>query len=384
MGELLRALSGRGARLVAVVDPSPERCRYLRELKATGIPIYADIGSFQAELWADLVVLATPIHLHAPLTLSALSHGASVLCEKPLTATIQAANSMAQAEAGAKGFVAVGYQWSFSDAIQALKQDVLDGVLGRPLRLKTKAFWARRASYYGRNDWAGRLRTSAGEWVLDSPVNNAMAHHLHNMFYILGETREKSDWPVDVVAELYRANEIESYDTAALRCHTKSGAEVLFYAAHPVPHEVGPILEYEFEHATVEYERDTDGILWVRFRDGHTKSYGSPDASRWDKLWQSVASVRTGRPTVCGIKASTAHTLCVNGAQDSMWRITSFPRQLVRKACEAGDCLTWVEGLQEAFEKCFDRNLMPSEYGGISWAREGVLVDLRGYNSFPA
>ena len=376
---LLYAPVERGVHLVAGVDPAPERCRHLEKLKAAGIPIYADLEGFYAESWADLVVMATSIHLHAPLTLLALSRGSSVLCEKPLTATIQDANRMAETEAGAQGFAAIGYQWSFSDAIQALKQDVLDGALGRPLRLKTKVFWPRRASYYGRNDWAGKLKTSSGEWVLDSPVNNAVAHYLHNMFYILGETRETSDWPVDVVAELYRANEIESYDAAAIRCHTKNGAELLFYAAHPVVHDIGPSIEYAFENAVVTYERDKDRMLRAHFRDGRTKSYGSPDAGRWNKLWQSVEAVGAGNPIACGIGAAAAHTLCVNGAQESMSEITTFPRALVRKEGEAGDRLTWVDGLQEAFERSYDLDVLPSEDGGFSWARSGELVNLQGY-----
>lgn len=383
VGELLRAPTGRGVRLVAAVDPAPQRCRHLEKLKAAGIPIYADLEGFYAESWADLAVMATPIHLHAPLTLLALSRGSSVLCEKPLTATIQDATRMAETEAGVSGFVAIGYQWSFSDAIRILKQDVLDGVLGRPLRLKTKVFWPRRASYYGRNDWAGKLKTSKGEWVLDSPVNNAVAHYLHNLFYILGETRETSDWPVDVVAELYRANEIESYDAAAIRCHTKTGAELLFYAAHPVAHDIGPIVEYEFEHAVIEYDRDKNRMLWAHFRDGRTKRYGSPDVCPWNKLWQSVQAVRAGNSVACGINAATAHILCVNGAQESMREITIFPRELVRKEGEAGDCLTWVDGLQEAFEQSYDRDVLPSQDEEFSWARRGELVNLRDYHSFP-
>ena len=44
----------------------------------------------------------------------------------------------------------------------------------------------RPLSYFKRNDWAGHLRTPAGEDVLDSPLNNATAHYLHNMLYVLG------------------------------------------------------------------------------------------------------------------------------------------------------------------------------------------------------
>ncbi len=43
-----------------------------------------------------------------------------------------------------------------------------------------------------------------GRLVLDSPVNNACSHYLHNMFYVLGDRLDRSDQPKWVTAELYR------------------------------------------------------------------------------------------------------------------------------------------------------------------------------------
>ncbi len=183
----LRALLGAATRgydirLVAGIDPEPERCRNLEQLKAAGVPIYPDLARFYDEVAevsqpaADLVIIAAPIQLHAPLTKLALSQGANVLCEKPVAPTIQEAMGMLEAEKEAEGFVAIGYQWSFSEAIQALKRDVQSGALGQPVRLKTKVLWPRPASYYARNNWAGGLKTPDGHWILDSPANNATAH----------------------------------------------------------------------------------------------------------------------------------------------------------------------------------------------------------------
>ena len=36
-------------------------------------------------------------------------------------------------------FVAIGFQWSFSRAVQALKRDVMAGVLGKPKRLRGRS-----------------------------------------------------------------------------------------------------------------------------------------------------------------------------------------------------------------------------------------------------
>ena len=81
-----------------------------------------------------------------------------MLCEKPISATIQEARAMMAKEAETGRFVAVGYQWSFSDAI-CLKADVQAGVLGRPKRLKTLIFWPRNEEYYKRS-WAGKQKTA--------------------------------------------------------------------------------------------------------------------------------------------------------------------------------------------------------------------------------
>ena len=128
--------------------------------------------------------------------------------------------------------MAVGYQWSFSPAVQALKDDIRSGLFGAARKLKCLYLWPRDEGYYARNDWAGKRKDAEGAWVLDSPVQNAMAHDLHNMFYVLGKTRETSARPAEVEAELYRANAIENFDTAAARIRTEEGVEILFFVSH--------------------------------------------------------------------------------------------------------------------------------------------------------
>jgi predicted dehydrogenase len=374
-------------RLVAGIDPSPSHCRYLERLHKEKIPIYADASQFYAEGSADLVIIAAPIHSHAALTCQALAHGAHVLCEKPVAATVQDAYAMLNAEIRTQRFTAIGYQWSFSDAIQALKRDMLAGEFGCPLRMKTKVFWPRLRKYFYRADWAGKQKASDGRWILDSPVNNAAAHYLHNMLYLLGSTRESSAWPVDIQAELYRANTTENYDAAALRCHTEEGAEILFYTAHCVSVNIGPVFNYEFEDAVVEFDgsqHNPDVTIRAHFRKGETREYGDPDATHFNKLGQSMKAVYTGAPIACGVKASIPQIVCANGAQESMPEITDMPEALLKTKDLGEDYLIWIDGLREVFEACYDQGLLPSEMEGISWARPGKILDLREYRSFPS
>jgi predicted dehydrogenase len=278
--------------------------------------------------------------------------------------------------------VAIGYQWSFSNAVQALKRDAMEGLFGDPMRLKTLILWSRNLSYYGRNDWAGRVKVG-GRWVLDSPVQNATAHYLHNMFYILGDSREGSARPKDVESELYRANDIENYDAAALRCVTEEEAEVMFYSAHCVPENRGIVMRYEFEGAVVEYNAHGDGCFTACFKDGRTKYYGNPEDTSDKKVWDSVRAVRTGEKIACGIGASIPHVLAVNGAQESA-EIRAFPGEMVRRSQVDGGTLVWANGLAEALQESYQHGVLPSEVGTYPWAVKGSRIDLRGYSHFPS
>ena len=383
LGSIFNAPPEAGIKLIAGIDPNPVGCQFLSNFEAQKIPLYPNLETFYGQDWADLVIIAAPIHLHMPFTRTALEHGSNVLCEKPVAATIQEAREMLRAEAANPGFVGIGYQWSFSPAMQILKKDILKGVFGRPLRFRTKILWPRTSSYYQRNTWAARIKTASGDWVLDSPANNATAHYLHNCMYVLGATRETSANLIDVQAELYRANPIENYDTAAIRCHTDTGVEILFYTAHPVSNTIGPVLSYEFEEAVVDYDI-VDSRLRAHFNNGETKDYGNPSANDAEKLWQAVDAVRSGKPLACGIQAASVHTLCINGAQESVDEIATFPEQLVQYTGDENDMLTWVAGLQETMEKCYDEGILPSENPAVAWSRGGRVVDLRNYLSYPA
>ncbi len=387
---LLNLAQGKNIRLVAAVDPSPERCSRLEALKAAGVRLYATLDEALRQGTAELVINATPIHLHRPLTCAALARGANVLCEKPLAATIQEALEMQTATRQAGCFTAIGYQWSFSDAVQALKADVLAGTFGRPVRLKTFVSWPRTEAYYRRSAWAGALKTRAGEWVLDSPLNNATAHYFNNMLYLLGDAPDTAAAPAEIQAELYRANPVENNDTAMLRCRTTAGTELLFYTSHAVPSVIGPLFAYEFEHAVIEFDacgpdRPGGRRFGARFRDGRVLDYGNPNDTALNKLWQSVDCVRSGATPLCGIEACIPHTLCVNGAQDSAGTVTVFPAAGIRCESQPGnDRLTWMDGLQATMQDCYRQGVLPSELGTVAWARAGQRMSLEDYTFFPA
>lgn len=381
LAALLENRERQSFRLAGTIDPQPQRCPQLDEIRALGIPVFERLDEFYARKKADLVIIASPIHFHCDQTSLALVHGSHVLCEKPAAGTIQEVNRMRKAEREAGKWVSVGFQWSFSAAIQALKSDIRAGIYGRPRRLKCLYLWPRSEAYYQRNDWAGRLRDAEGRWILDSPANNAMAHDLHNMFYVLGTKKETAALPVQVEAELYRAMDIDNFDTAAFRCIVGTGVEILFYVSHVASGDTGPVLSYEFERGEVSCSgRDADikGTTAAGEKD-----YGSADKEPLRKLWEAIDSVGKKAVPACGLEASCGQVLAVNGAQESMPEIQAFPEPMVAVKGEAGSREVTVAGLTEAFWECYQKNVLPSELG-IPWSRKGQKVSLIKYSRFPA
>jgi predicted dehydrogenase len=399
-------------RLAGVVDPQAMQSPAWPIVSALDVPVRSSIEQFYAEGHrADLAVISSPIHWHVPQTITALSRGSAVLCDKPLGATIQEAEDLIRARRQSGSWVMIGYQWSFSSAILTLKRDVRAGLFGRPIRASALCLWPREAGYYRRNDWAGRLRDEAtGRWVLDGPANNAMAHFLHNLFFVLGPEMHLSACPLSVQAELYRAYPIESCDTAVCRAVTSGGVEVLFYASHVTERSVSPRFRLEFEDAVITWDEDEEKEIVAVDRKGRRKRYGAPDDTpQFQKLvaaierasecreragqstaplsacreraTESTASRRDGlEPIICGPEAAMSQTLCVNAMHDSIIGINTFPSTVVRR--QEGSERLFVAGLDDILLGCYAKGILPSE-AGAEWAVAGRTVDLSGYHHFP-
>ncbi|NLM20709.1 MAG: Gfo/Idh/MocA family oxidoreductase [Peptococcaceae bacterium] len=358
-------------RIIGIVEPNPAGCLRLKELLSKNIPLYNSLEDFYTESHADLAIISSPIQFHARQIVTAVTKNTHVLCEKPLCATVQEGKEIIAVKKSTDKLVSVGYQWSFSEAILELKKDIISGRLGRPLRLKTIVLWPRDFAYYRRNTWAGKIKDAQGNWVLDSVVNNATAHFLHNMFFVLGQNYGESALPSIVTAELYRANEIENYDTAALRIQTTDGTELLYYASHATLKKLEPVFCFEFEEAVVNYNQNLGKNIVATFKNGEKRVYGDPFARRDNKIWMTMEAIKAGKDVPCGPEAALAQVICVNGIQE-VGAIFSFPDEFIRvQTDELGEKTgLYVAGLDQVLTECYEQWKLPSETG-VTWAREG-------------
>ncbi|HEX8325007.1 MAG TPA: Gfo/Idh/MocA family oxidoreductase [Tepidisphaeraceae bacterium] len=373
---LLENANAKGFRFVGGVDPYPERSSRLADLQAASVPVFPSMETLYANVTPDLVILSSPIGLHASQTIDALRRGSHVLCEKPIAAVPADAAAMKAARDAAGRHVAIGYQWSYCRAVQALKADAMAGVFGRLKRMRTIVLWPRDEAYYGRNDWAGAVQTPRGEWVLDSPVNNACAHHLHHMLYVAGPAVGRSATPTRLTAELYRANPIQNFDTAALRLALPGDVEVLFYVTHAGQKAHHPTYRFEFENAVIESADAEDAHIIATFRDGRKKDYGTPAADARDaKLWSTLDAIHVGTPSVCGIEAATPHCQVVWACHQLFQRIKTFAAEELNVVGESPRRLTQVPDLDQALTACFEHGVLPSEMG-VPWATPATSVDI--------
>ena len=355
LSALLDEPEGRGCILAGAVDPRPDNCSRLSELETRGVPIHSSLDHFFRNTSADLAVISSPIHRHTEQTCQALGRGVHVLVEKPAAAVTADVDVMIEARARSDCFVAVGFQWSFARSILDLKRDILAGEFGAPLSARSLTLWPRTESYYARNDWAGRRRDADGRWILDSPASNAMGHDLHNMLFLLGPEMDRSAEPVEVTARLWRANDIETYDTVAARVRTANRTELLFLASHATAEDeiVDPRFTLEFESATVCFDGDGSPII-ARHHDGCVVNYPSPNAtSQVAKLWQCVDGCRSEPRFHCGLEAARPHAACIEAIENSGVVPRTFPTQRLHVSDTVAGRLHWVEGLASAFEASY-------------------------------
>ncbi|GAA2127529.1 DUF6807 family protein [Actinomadura napierensis] len=184
-----------------------------------GVPVSADLPALIRETGAEIAVIATPIHTHAPLAVAALEAGAHVLLEKPPAPSVEEFAAIAAAVAGTGRACQVGFQSLGSDAIPAARE-----MLGEPIRgIGVAGAWTRPFGYYTRSVWAGHRRLD-GVDVMDGALTNPFAHAVATALAVAGA--DTADSIAGIELELHRANAIESDDTSSARLRLAGGTVI--------------------------------------------------------------------------------------------------------------------------------------------------------------
>lgn len=171
---LPKIISHDGFDLVTVVDTCPERLKEAKE--QYGISGYTDFNEMLSEVNPDLVVIASPTHLHMQQTIAAMNNGTDVFLEKPMATSLDEAQKInaVRLKTGRKLMV---YQPHRAVAeVTVLKEIISSGILGDIYMIK------RAHSYYQRrNDWQALKKYGGGT------LYNTGAHFFDQIFFIIGQ-----------------------------------------------------------------------------------------------------------------------------------------------------------------------------------------------------
>jgi len=161
-------------KVVAVADPLESRLQEARE--RFGCRTYADFRGLLRDEEVELVVVATPSHLHAEQSVAALEAGKDVVCEKPMAASLAEADEMVRAAERSGRLLVVFHNSLFAPDYLKVKEVVRSGRLGRVVLVKIYSHW------FGRRwDWQTLKRFGGGE------LRNNAVHSIVQGLELMGD-----------------------------------------------------------------------------------------------------------------------------------------------------------------------------------------------------
>lgn len=353
---LLQAqLAGKAQIVGATVINQAEEAEKCARLRDMGCRLFDDYHEMLRELagTATFCMIPTGTPLHRPMTVAALAAGMHVLVEKPVAGCIEDFQAMQAAADSAGGTVAVGYQWLYTSAAQETKRHILQGTIGAVKSIKCLVMWPRNHDYYNRNGWAGRLSVD-GVAVNDSPFNNAVAHDLMMMLFQAGATGRSAATPVSVDAELYRANAIESADTACMHISTVEGIPIRFYATHACRENFGPEIRIAGTRGSIVV---THGGSVILPDDGEPIRYTvkGGEAARQAMMASVLDVLQGGDAFHCDLEMASRQTMVVSKIHET-GVIQAVRGETVISQDDVAS--TFIPGIETAMRQAFENETM--------------------------
>lgn len=106
--------------------------RTAQQAEAHGIAqAFTDLDEAIRKTGAVAVTIATPPRTHAPLTLTAISHGCHVICEKPMAGDLGEARAMLQAAEQAGITHLIGHQFRWAPERALVARALQEGLIGK-------------------------------------------------------------------------------------------------------------------------------------------------------------------------------------------------------------------------------------------------------------
>lgn len=350
---LLAAHESGTVELVAVsVVPDQLELPVVRNLRELGLRIYADYEEMLRDEHGrlDLCFIPTGIQWHARMTIAALRAGTNVLVEKPLAGSIADCEAVRACERETGHWVAVGFQDIYAPEIAWLKEQLVDGALGRIQAVHMIGLWPRPEAYYTRNHWAGRL-FSDGYATMDSPLNNAFAHFVNLALFLAGKTFQASSVVEVTECELLRAHAIESFDTAVVKARSETGVDFWLGVSHACHLSREPEIRIIGEHGVAEWFHEREYLLAPNKGPVVRKQVPNYATTRRCMFDAVLARQRDGKTPICDTFVAMAHARLIEAVHRAGVITTVDSAAIERRTLEdTGQAIPTIRGIEDAMD----------------------------------
>src|SRR5713101_498181 len=140
-------------------------------------PLASKLGCEAAEGWESMVerddldalIVATPPHLHAPISVAAMRNGKHVLCEKPLARTIGEAETMVATARETGRVLKCGFNHRHHPAIQLARRWFEEGRIGDPIFIRARYGIGGRPGY--EREWRANPEVVGGGQLMEQGIH---------------------------------------------------------------------------------------------------------------------------------------------------------------------------------------------------------------------
>lgn len=167
-----QALADPRSTLSWAVDASPDVARAVAGTTATASDSWQDAVCAAN---VDIVCIATPNMLLAPIAIAALENGKHVLLEKPMGRNLAEAHDIARAAQRAGRQVKVGFNHRYHPAIARAHRELRDGRIGEIINVRARYGHGGRPGY--EREWRGNRAAAGGGELTDQGVHIADLLH---------------------------------------------------------------------------------------------------------------------------------------------------------------------------------------------------------------
>jgi len=194
----------RMAVLQAVCDKIESRADHLGQKFGSNVyTSYEDLLLNEKEL--DVVSVCTPNGLHAEHSIIAFRHGFHVLCEKPMAITVYDCGEMIKEAEKANRRLFVVKQNRYNPPVQAIKEALDEGRLGKISNIQLNCFWNRNIEYYTQSDWKGTLKLDGGT------LFTQFSHFIDLLYWMFGDIKK-----VEAIARNFNHKEIIEFEDSGV------------------------------------------------------------------------------------------------------------------------------------------------------------------------